>query len=76
MVGATGFEPVTPAVSRQWQVFVAQTLTTNQRNFFPIQSFSNKLSHYRCDYIVTEIALLGLTWYLKGAPQRNTLALY
>lgn len=23
MVGATGFEPVTPAVSRQWQVFVA-----------------------------------------------------
>ena len=41
MVGATGFEPVTPAVSRQWQVFVAQTLTTNQRNFFPVQSSSN-----------------------------------
>jgi len=41
MVGATGFEPVTPAVSRQWQVFVAQTLTTNQRNFFPSQSSSN-----------------------------------
>jgi len=41
MVGTTGFEPVTPTVSRQWQVFVAQTLTTNQRSFFPAQSFSN-----------------------------------
>ena len=54
MVGATGFEPVTPAVSRQWQVFVAQTLTTNQRSFFPSQSFSNKLLLQRCDRIVTE----------------------
>jgi len=35
MMGATGFEPVTPAVSRQCPVFVSQTLTTNQRNFFP-----------------------------------------
>ena len=41
MVGATGFEPMTPTVSRQWQVFVAQTHPTNQRNFFPAQSFSN-----------------------------------
>jgi len=41
MVGATGFEPVTPAVSRQWPVFVSQTQPTNQRSFFPSQSFSN-----------------------------------
>ena len=74
MVGATGFEPVTPAVSRQWQVFVAQTLTTNQRSFFPAQSSSNCRLPQRCDCIVTEIVLLGLTWYLKGAPQRNAPA--
>jgi len=34
MVGATGIEPVTPAVSRQWPVFVKQTQPTNQRSFF------------------------------------------
>ena len=74
MVGTTGFEPVAPAVSRQWPVFISQTQPTNQRNFFPAQSFSNLLLPHRCDRIVTDIVLLGLTWYLKGAPQRNAPA--
>ena len=75
MVGATGFEPVIPAVSRQWPVFVSQTHPTNQRSFFPSQSFSNKLLPQHCDRIVTEIVLLGLTWYFKGGtPKKHSRA--